>query len=242
MFENALIESHRQRPQRRRMLTLPLAVTIHATVLAGVMAVQLWAVEEVPEPEITVALVTTKDPVLLPPPPPPPRAQSAPQSHQADVKPVQDVQPSSVPATIPSPAAQEGRGGPGVEGAMGDGTEWSDELPLVNVPLPTPTPEPVPDNPLIVGGAVVAPTLLRRVEPVYPEVARMARRQGVVVVEAIVDKEGNVTEADASDDGVGFGCKEAAIEAIRQWRYAPATLHGHPVSVYLRITVEFKLQ
>ncbi|HLE60830.1 MAG TPA: energy transducer TonB [Thermoanaerobaculaceae bacterium] len=77
--------------------------------------------------------------------------------------------------------------------------------------------------------------------PVYPEAARRLRREGVVVVEAIIDRYGSVVDATVLKDP-GFGMAEAALAAIRTWRYEAATLDGRRVSVYLTVTVTFQLR
>jgi protein TonB len=99
----------------------------------------------------------------------------------------------------------------------------------------------VDEPPIRIGGEVVPPELVTRVQPVYPEIARKARVQGVVIVEAIIDKLGNVTDARVLR-GLPMGVSEAATAAIQKWKYKPATLNGRPVSVYLTVTVTFTLQ
>ena len=59
--------------------------------------------------------------------------------------------------------------------------------------------------------------------------------------EAIIDKEGDVVDARILRP-LGLGCSEAALEAIRAWKYRPATLNGRHVAVYLTVTVRFQLQ
>jgi protein TonB len=91
-----------------------------------------------------------------------------------------------------------------------------------------------------VGGAVVAPALLHRVEPVYPRAAVAARVEGVVVLEAIVDVEGRVQEVKVLRP-VSL-LNEAAVEALKQWRYAPLTIKGVASPWVLVVTLTFKLQ
>ena len=91
-----------------------------------------------------------------------------------------------------------------------------------------------------IGGDVKPPTLVRRVEPKYPDKLRADKKTGLVVLQIIVDEQGLVRnpvivrhsepELDA-----------AALEAVRQWQYSPATLHGKLVAIYLTITVSFRL-
>lgn len=97
------------------------------------------------------------------------------------------------------------------------------------------------DGPIMVGGEVKAPEKLVAPQPVYTEIARKARIQGVVIVQAIIDREGNVTNVKVLK-GLPMGLEEAAVDAIKQWKFKPATLNGKPVTVYFNLTVNFKLQ
>jgi TonB family protein len=96
-------------------------------------------------------------------------------------------------------------------------------------------------GPIQVGGDVRAPEKISAPQPQYTEIARKARIQGVVIVQAIIDKAGNVTNVKVLK-GLPMGLEEAAVEAIKQWRFKPATLNGRPVTVYYNLTVNFKLQ
>ena len=90
------------------------------------------------------------------------------------------------------------------------------------------------------GGNVQESKLIRRVAPVYPELAKRARVQGKVVLVVTVDEEGNV-----SDIRVSTGhplLNEAAISAVKQWKYSPTLLNGEPVPVIATVTVIFNLK
>jgi protein TonB len=91
-----------------------------------------------------------------------------------------------------------------------------------------------------VGGDVKAPTVTRRVQPNYTEVARKSRVQGVVIVEAIIDKDGNVDHVKVLK-GLPMGLSEEAESAVKKWKFRPGTLGGHPVDVIFNLTVNFTL-
>jgi len=82
--------------------------------------------------------------------------------------------------------------------------------------------------------------LLKRVEPVYPEVARTARIQGTVVIFAVIGKEGTITVLHLIRGHPLLA--PAAIQAVKQWRYRPFVLNGEPVEVQTTITVHFTLR
>ena len=83
--------------------------------------------------------------------------------------------------------------------------------------------------------------VLNRVEPQYTEVARKAREAGVVIVEAIIDKNGNVDKVKVLK-GLPMGLSEAAEDAVKRWKFKPGTLNGEPVDVIFNLTVNFTLQ
>lgn len=92
---------------------------------------------------------------------------------------------------------------------------------------------------IAVGGDVKAARLLSTVAPVYPQLARAQRVSGNVVIDALIDENGKVAGMK-----VGSGpalLQQAAMDALRQWKYQPATLNGKPVPMHLSITLQFKL-
>ena len=92
-----------------------------------------------------------------------------------------------------------------------------------------------------VGGDVKAPTVLKRVEPKYSDLARHAKTTGIVIVEAVIDKNGNVDQVRIIK-GLPLGLSEAAEEAVKAWKFKPGTLNGEPVDVIFNLTVNFTLQ
>lgn len=103
-------------------------------------------------------------------------------------------------------------------------------------------PPPIePEGPIRVGGDVTRPTRVSGPNPQYTEIARKARIQGVVIVEAIIDKQGNVTNVKVLKP-LPMGLDQAAVDAVKRWKFEPATLNGKPVDVYYNLTVNFRLQ
>ena len=113
-----------------------------------------------------------------------------------------------------------------------------DDLVLGEVEAPPP---PSPELPIHVTGEVVKPERLVFVPPVYTEMARRARVQGIVVLQAIIDTDGSVTDVTVLKP-LPLGLGESAVDAASQWKYRPATLNGRPVAVYFSLTVRFELQ
>src|SRR5262249_14032364 len=80
---------------------------------------------------------------------------------------------------------------------------------------------------------------LNNVAPVYPPVARQARVEGVVILEATISTSGHVTDVKVLR-GIPL-LDNAALEAVRQWTYSPTLLNGVPVPVVMTVTVNFRL-
>ncbi|MCG6949448.1 MAG: TonB family protein [Acidobacteria bacterium] len=96
-------------------------------------------------------------------------------------------------------------------------------------------------GPMQIAGNVLAPVRVYSPDPHYPEEARHARVQGVVILQTIIDTLGNVTDIRVLK-GLPSGLTEAAVEAVSSWRFKPATLEGEPVAVYYLVTVSFSVQ
>jgi TonB family protein len=94
--------------------------------------------------------------------------------------------------------------------------------------------------PLRVGGDVKAPVVLYRVEPIYSADARANRVSGIVILEAVIGKDGLVKNVRVLKP-LPFGLDQAAVDAVQQWQFKPGTLNGEPVDVIFNLTVNFKL-
>jgi protein TonB len=97
------------------------------------------------------------------------------------------------------------------------------------------------EGPYRAGGGISAPTVVYRVEPEYSEEARKARRQGTVMFEAVIRKDGRIDVVHIVR-GLGFGLDQSAIEALKAWRFLPGRKNGVPVDVQMNIEVTFNIR
>jgi protein TonB len=97
-----------------------------------------------------------------------------------------------------------------------------------------------PTAPLPVGGDVKPAQLLKSVPPVYPSNAKTQRVAGDVKIDALIDAAGNVSTTKILSGPVLL--HQAAIVAVKQWKYQPAQLDGKPTAMHLTVTVQFRLQ
>lgn len=104
--------------------------------------------------------------------------------------------------------------------------------------LPSP-PKPAEPKPVARGGIVLTPRLLRSVQPSYPALAMSNHVEGDVQIQALIDQTGKVVSTKVISGPVLL--RRAAMDAVQQWRYSPATLDGKPISMGYKVTVSFHL-
>lgn len=224
-----------------------LSVVTHAAVIGGVAWVVLFSVPEtLPQVPAMMAFVAPA-PAPSPPPPPPPPAVKAAKAVEAS-KPAPTTGPTfTVPSEIPVGIQPEsgidlrGEGGVvgGVEGGIPGGVLGGLLGATINE-APPPPPPPPPATPKRVGGEIQAPALIHRVEPDYPGVAVAGKISGTVILEATVNQAGAVTDVTVLRSIVLLD--QAAIKAVKQWRYQPLVLNGKPEPFILVVTVTFSLR
>jgi len=212
--------------------------------------------DALPKGQLTSFLVAPPPP---PPPPPPPAA--------APVKVIKVIPrqfdagrlmaPKVIPKTVtdikedelPPPSAGVGVVG-GVPGGVPGGTPGGVIGGIIgSVPTAAPPPPPPPkivEKPkevvpqrIRVGGNVQQAMLIRQPRPVYPPLAKQARIQGVVRLNAIIGKDGTIQNLTVSSGHPLL--VPAALEAVKAWVYKPTLLNGEPVEVVTTIDVNFTL-
>ncbi|HVR30685.1 MAG TPA: TonB family protein [Thermoanaerobaculia bacterium] len=164
-------------------------------------------------------------------PPEPTQAQTPPPRPKARKVPIPDPTPD-----LPEPILDERYDIPQIElPEIGD--SWA----LSSIPDAPPLPGGGPGAALQLGGDIAAPVKVFGPQPGYTEDARQARIQGVVILQAIIDVLGNVTQIKVLK-GLPEGLAESAVATVQTWRFKPAMLDGEPVPVYYNFTVNFSLQ
>jgi protein TonB len=146
--------------------------------------------------------------------------------------------PRGIPTTGDDGPPQISGIGPSTSDAIGDrigvrGLFTSDSRPVLPVAPPTPKPAPIRISHMSEGD------LVHKVLPAYPPLARMARIQGSVVLQALISKQGVIENLQVLTGHPML--VPAAKEAVRQWRYRPYVLNNEPVEVETQITVNFSL-
>ena len=214
--------------------SVPISIVAHLVVLLVLVVIPLTDIV-LPIPAWTMPPIMLA--ASLPPPPAvavrPPSAPApsqpssgAPTTAPDRIEPERPVAPPTIPI------------GDRIEGAIGT-PGFDGGLPTPVAPPPPPPEPPKPQGPVRVAMLPESPTKKVDVRPIYPEVARLARVEGTVILEAVLDTDGRVTQLKVIRSVPLLD--QAALNAVRQWRYAPSTYGGKPVSVLMTITVRFTL-
>lgn len=227
--------------------SLPLAYVAESTMVGVLILVPLIYTQALPR-ELLFG------PVHIAPPPGPPRVRHVAQPVGPAPHRIVDLTlaPPSIPVGVqrivdrPEPATPAGGQEIGVIG-MPSGGPLSGPGPWVLGGLPSPGQMPPPppmhaapkQRMIRVGGKVIAAQALYQPQPTYPPLARMARVQGTVVLQAIIGTDGTVKDLKVLS-GPGL-LVSAALDTVKTWRYQPTLLNSEPVEVLTEINVIFRL-
>jgi len=237
-----LIQSARITGEWKRA-TLPLAYIFEALVCGLIVLIPLLYTQELPQTQLMTML-------LAPPPPPPPPPPPAPPAPKVIVHRVSQEDllkaPTVIPKTIkevkdvPQPPPTAGVTG-GVPGGVPGGSMSGVIGGMIgNAPPPPPPPKPATPKRIRVGGQVESAKVVFGPQPEYPQIAKMARVQGVVRLAAVISENGTIQDLRLIS-GPPLLVK-AAMDAVSRWRYQPTLLNGDPVQVETEIDVNFTLQ
>jgi protein TonB len=224
--------------------TLPIAYIFEAIIIAFTMLYPLIYTEALPKAQLMTFLSAPPPP----PPPPPPPAAAAPRIIRRMT--AEDIMraPTVIPKTVavikdeaPPPSAIGVVGGVpgGVPGGQMAGVLGGVIGGMLSAAPPPPPPKAAAPKRIRVGGQVESAKLIFQPRPEYPPLAKMARIQGTVRLEAVISKDGTIQDLKVVS-GHPLLVK-AALEAVQRWRYQPTLLNGEPVEVVTEIDVNFTL-
>ena len=242
MFEDSLIESG-GRLKTRRGLTTTISVIFQIGLLMVMILIPLIFTEALPKQQLMTFLVAP------PPPPPPPPPAAAPvkivKQIQTDIVNGQLRTPTKIPEKVqmikeeeaPPPVSTMAGVVGGVPGAAGG--QMGGVIGGIINSTPIAVPKVATPQRVRVSQGVTQGLLLRKIQPAYPPLARQARIQGSVLLQAEISKDGSIQNLRLISGHPMLA--PAAIEAVKQWKYKPYILNGEPVEVETQITVNFTL-
>lgn len=248
MFESLNPRNHSN--AMKRLLAFFASTVLHFFLVFAVIVLPLVFFQVLPEAELLTFLIAPPPPPPpLPPPLLPPSGRSAPK--QVTVKAGEFEVPATIPKGIPAAEDEPLRVSPDAistplnVGYIGSGpgggiTDAIGPRGISVEALPPPPPPKIRPAPMLVRTTLLSSRLLKRVEPVYPELARRARVSGTVILQVTVDEEGNVTEVRVLSGHPLLD--DAAVQAVKRWKYSPTYLNGEPVPVMASVTVIFNLR
>jgi periplasmic protein TonB len=238
MFEDSLIESG-GKLKTARGRTTTFSFILEAVVVGVMVLIPLLFTEALPKAQLMMALVAPPPP---PPPPPPPAAVHIVKQVQTDIVNGQLRTPTKIPKKVeiikeeeaPPPMSGVVGGVPGgVPGGQMNGVIGGI---ISNAPMAVPK---VAVQRVRVSQGVTQGMVLHKVQPTYPPLARTARVQGSVLLAAVIGKDGTIQNLHVISGHPLL--TQAALDAVRQWRYRPYILNGEPVEVDTQVTVNFTL-
>ncbi|OLB36333.1 MAG: energy transducer TonB [Acidobacteria bacterium 13_2_20CM_57_17] len=243
MFEEMVISSPNPK-KTNKPWTVVVSMLFQVAFLGILILIPLIYTEALPK--TMMATMLTAPPPPPPPPPPPAVAQIVhvkPQAHLMDAGKL--MQPKVIPKEVKiikedaEPDVATGMTG-GVPGGVAGGSMGGVLGGVIGgMGAAPPPPRPHQTGPLRVGGNVQAARIVNRVQPVYPPLARQTRISGTVRLHAIIGKDGAITSLEVMSGHPLL--QQAALDAVRQWRYQPTLLNGEPVDVDTTIDVIFSL-
>jgi len=243
MFEEMVISS--QMKKTNKPWTVVLSMGLQVGFLAILILIPLIYTEALPKTMMATMLTAPPPP---PPPPPPPVTQQIvkvkPQVHLMDAGKL--MAPKVIPKDIKiiKEEAEPDMGSVGAVGGVPGGVAGGSMGGVLGGVIggmgsAPPPPKPKQTGPLRVGGNVQAAKIINRVQPIYPPLARQTRISGTVRLHAIIGKDGTIQSLEVVSGHPLL--QQAALDAVRQWRYQPTLLNGDPVDVDTTIDVIFSL-
>jgi protein TonB len=230
----------RSRSVRSRQTPVVLvSLVVHAAAVLALLVVSLAAADALPTPRFSLGYydATSVRMMDIKLPDPPPRAPAAPRLLGA---PPTGAAPVVAPTGILPETGFEGASSSGASPEVLGVERGAGIVEGVGLPEVTPPPPPPALAPVRLHSGIQAPRKIVDVAPVYPAIAQISRKEGVVILETVIDEAGRVTSARVLRSVQLLD--DAALEAVRQWRFTPALLNGIPVPVVMTVTVQFTLR
>jgi periplasmic protein TonB len=237
MFEDATFESTGSIRTRRQSWMIA-ALALNSSIVIALVLVPLIYPQALPRQLVSILMAVPATPPSAPALPEHPAARAA-SLHAAALE-----DPTAAPRQIPTSIAMAHDDGPAPSGLVdvqnADNGARGD---VVDAFRSQPEPRvvhPESKSPLRVSSTLAAGLLIRKVIPQYPELAKVTRTEGAVVLSAIIGRDGTIANLRVVSGPAML--HQAALDAVSQWRYRPYLLNGEPVAVETTVNVVFSLQ
>jgi len=259
MFEDCLVESA-GKIKTKKSRTVAVSATLHGLLIVILILVPLVFTDQIEGAKLTSILLEPPPPPTAPPPAPAIAAAKPAVPEILSVDPAAFIEPLFIPKEIAtivdtSPGPSDAIGVPyGVPyGSDRSRTPSifmdSPRPPTVIGPPPAATPPPSPPpppptmkyaEPLRVSGPVQAGKVIYQPSPAYPSLARIAKVEGTVVLQATIGVDGTIQSLRIISETSPL-LRTGVIETVKTWKYKPTLLSNEPVEVITTITINFNL-
>jgi periplasmic protein TonB len=239
MFEDSLIESGGRLSTKRGRMTF-ISFILEAVIVGIMILIPLMFTEALPKAMTMTFLAAPPPP---PPPPPPPAAVKIVKVVETDIVNNQLRTPTKIPQKVQIIKEDEAPPSTGVVGGVPGGVpggQMSGVIGGIISSTPVAVPKIATPTRIRVSSGVTQGLLVRKVEPTYPQMAKIARVQGAVLLAALIGKDGTIQNLHVVSTASPL-LNQAALDAVKQWKYKPYILNGEPVEVDTNITVNFTL-
>ncbi len=226
---------------RYSSLSAVVSVALHvALVLVVSMGLLKHSHDEIEKPPVIVELIR---PRLEPPPPPPkpeppkpePPKPKPPKPEPAKPEPPRPEVPRPVPTPAPTPVPAPAVTVPETKPAP----QPPEPAPVAK---PAPTPQAPPAPPAKTDVSISASYSASNAKPVYPSMSKRMGEQGTVVLRVLVKSDGTAGGVEVKSSSGFPRLDQSAVDAVKSWRFNPATLDGKPVDEWYQVPIPFKLQ
>jgi protein TonB len=246
LFAEAMLENSPTKPPRR-MGDFVLSATVQLLLLAVLLLLPLYFSEAIDIRQLNKTLLAAPPPAPASPPPPAAARSAAPKRRAVSVE-GKLVTPRVIPNQLTrlreelagddlSDAIVTGEGVPGGVPGGQPGGVIGGILSSVAPPVPI---DSAPKGPIRVGKGVKAPRVIFGPDPEYPLLARQSKVSGAVVIDAVIDTQGNVIQMRTVSGSPLLVM--AAMQALQQWKYEPTIVGGQAFPVQLLVTITFELK
>jgi periplasmic protein TonB len=238
MFEDSLMESG-GKIRTNQKYTTAISFIIEAVIVGFLILLPLLITEALPLHQLNSFLVAPPPP---PPPPPPPAAQPVPKVQKiSEVVNGELRAPSKIPKDIKMIKEEETPPATGVMGGVVGGVPGGQVGGVIGSIVGSTAAPPKMATPqkLRVSSGVAEGNLLRKIEPQYPPMAKVAHIQGDVLLAATISKSGVIENLHVVSGHPILA--QAAMDAVKQWKYKPYLLNGEPVEVETTVKVTFHM-
>jgi protein TonB len=238
MFEDSLMESgHRIKTNQK--LTMSVSFIVQICIIGFLVLLPLIITEGLPTRMLMAAIVAPPPP---PPPPPPPAPQIQHVQRVSEIVNGELRTPSKIPKKIEMIKEEEAPPpSTGVMGGVVGGVPGGSAGGVIGglISSAAPPPKVAAPQKLRISSGVALGNKISGADPAYPQMAKIAHVQGDVILQATISKNGTITNLRAvSGHPILI---QAAMDAVKEWRYRPYLLNGEPVEVETTITVKFHM-